>query len=135
MSAAPVRHDDLFGLGDRLAKARKRAQIPAGVMAEILGVHRNSISNYENGHQVPSRGTVITWAVVTQQPVSWLLGSDYPELSERATALLSGDGESLASICCQTEVATLLVLASPRQQFALDAAVTFRSERLIQRAS
>ncbi len=138
--SATVSHEayNPFGLGDRLAKARKRAGITAGVMAELLGVHRNSISNYETGRQVPSRGTVLLWAALTQQPTEWLLGEDYPALSERAASLLSGNGTVLAltpSISEPGAILTLLVLESARQRFALNTSVAFRSERLIHLAS
>lgn len=136
MSMSAVVHEDLsrFHLGDRLAKARKTAKLPPSVMAELLGVHRNSISNYESGRQTPSLGQVIAWATITGESLLWLIGNDYP-LSERATALLSGDTKVLEFFPSNTEVATLLVLESARQRFALDPVLMFKADRLIQRAS
>lgn len=124
----------LFELGDRLAKSRKKARISAADMAEILGVHRNSIGNYEAGRQTPSLGLVIAWAVITRQPLSWLMGQDFP-LSERAATVLSNDAQMLEFFPGSTEVSTLLVLASARHRFALEAPVSLRDQRPIAQAS
>lgn len=73
-------------LGDRLRKAREVSALDAAEMAERLGVHRNTISNYENGKTKVSRSVVLHWAMVTGVDRDWLLyGDDEPEDGARST--------------------------------------------------
>ena len=65
-----------FTLGDRLRKAREVANISASEMAIHLGVHRNTISNFEHDHTEPKLVYLREWASVTGAPLEWLLGSD-----------------------------------------------------------
>lgn len=65
-----------FTLGDRLRKAREVAGISSAEMAEHLGVHRNTIGNFEHDHQEPKLAYIRAWASVTGAPLTWLLDLD-----------------------------------------------------------
>lgn len=59
-------------LGDRLAKARKDAQLTTYEMAEKLGVTRATITNWENDHTHPRRYATDSWARITGVDAGWL---------------------------------------------------------------
>ena len=66
-------------LGDRMAKARKAAGYDTpGEMAARLGVHRNTVSNWEHGRVDVPPTAIIAWASVTSVPQWWLLGDGEP---------------------------------------------------------
>lgn len=65
-----------FELRDRLRKAREVKQLSRDELADLLGVHRNTVANYETGRQVPTRATVLAWAMVTDCPAEWLEHGD-----------------------------------------------------------
>lgn len=60
-------------LGDRLRKARLAADVSASDMADLLGVHRNSISAYENDRTEPKVHSIVQWSNATGIPLDWLL--------------------------------------------------------------
>jgi transcriptional regulator with XRE-family HTH domain len=62
-------------LGDRLAKARRDvAKLTTRQMAEVLGVHKNTVTNWETGAIQPRRYAITAWAQVTGVSEAWLLG-------------------------------------------------------------
>ena len=63
--------------GQRLRIARENAGFEQGEFAELIGISRNTVSNYENGRKEVRRTTVVTWAKATKVPFSWLMGEDY----------------------------------------------------------
>lgn len=66
----------MWTLGDRLAKARRMADLSVQDMADALGVSRNTVTNYERGHTDPARGVLIAYASVTGVPMWWIEGLD-----------------------------------------------------------
>lgn len=56
---------------DRLHKSLRIAGMTSGQMAEYLGVHRNTVSNYLGGKSVDKR-TLMLWALRTGVPYEWL---------------------------------------------------------------
>lgn len=60
-------------LGDRLAKARDVAGLSTYAIAELLGVSRNTVTNWETGSTNPKRYAVEAWARATGVDVAWLL--------------------------------------------------------------
>lgn len=62
--------------GDRLAKARRLAQLTQEEMAERLGTTKQSVSNWENDVTQPRdlAGVVDQWSEITRVPAAWLLG-------------------------------------------------------------
>jgi transcriptional regulator with XRE-family HTH domain len=63
-------------LGDRMAKARRASGVSSYAMAAHLGVSRNTIGRWENGHTTPTKSVVIVWSQVTGAPIDWLAGDD-----------------------------------------------------------
>lgn len=59
-------------VGDRMAKARREADIPTAVMCEYLGIHRNSLHAYERGRSRPPRAVLRLWAMRCNVPLEWL---------------------------------------------------------------
>ena len=69
----PVVPDPLeWDLADRLAKAMRIGGYRATTLAAVLGVHRNTVSNYLSGKIAPDRRTLIAWASECGVPMRWL---------------------------------------------------------------
>jgi transcriptional regulator with XRE-family HTH domain len=73
----------VWTLGDRLRKARSQAGIGSEQMAAIIGTSRGTISNYENDHTDIPVKAITKWATATGVSVTWLIGSDDPDLRSR----------------------------------------------------
>ena len=77
-------------LGDRLRKAREQAALSVADMAEKLGVHRNTVTNYERDHDAKGAPAEIVaeWARITETDVAWLIGfqTSAPQHGDRETA-------------------------------------------------
>lgn len=75
--AAQQQRMPVWTLGDHLRKARLHASIGStGDMADRLGVHRNSVINYESDRIKPPLDVVVRWARITHLPLDWFL-EDY----------------------------------------------------------
>lgn len=73
MSEMHARYEALdWTLADRLAKALQYAGKSHQDMADDLGVHRNTISNYTSGRRPVDRRTKLAWSVATGVPFQWL---------------------------------------------------------------
>ena len=59
-------------LVDRLRKSRLLAGLEQADLADMIGVSRNSISNYENGKTELSATTFVRWAAATGVTLDWL---------------------------------------------------------------
>ena len=59
-------------LADRLHRARRHAGMEQGELAGAIGIARSSLSSYENGHRVPRRPVILSWAMATGVDVGWL---------------------------------------------------------------
>ena len=57
---------------DRLAKALRHAGVSRQEMADYLGVHPNTISNYVHGHIQPDKRTLMLWAARCGVSFEWL---------------------------------------------------------------
>ena len=71
-SAHEIPHRLHFDMSDRLAKALRVAGMTNAEMAEYLGVSRNTISNWTNGHQPVKKQSLRLWALRTGVPLEWL---------------------------------------------------------------
>lgn len=76
----------VWTLGDRLRKAREGAGLEQSAIADDLGVSRRSVGNWECGHVVPKRATLLAWALRTGVPVWWLEGAEEPQQDSPAGA-------------------------------------------------
>lgn len=65
-------------LQDRLARARRHAGLEQGELAELAGVSRKSVSNWELGRTVPRRAAIIAIAYATGVSVEWLEYGETP---------------------------------------------------------
>lgn len=75
MSAAHdegMKHRLSFDQADRLGKALRLAGMTSGEMAQYLGVHRNSVTNWVHGHNSADKRTLMLWALRTGVPLQWL---------------------------------------------------------------
>ena len=63
-------------LGDRMRKAREHAGLKQTDLARDTGIGRSSIVNYETGRYAPSRPVLLSWALCTGVPLTWLTGDD-----------------------------------------------------------
>ena len=61
-----------WDVADRMRKALRVSSTRVGVMADYLGVTRNTVGNYINGHTGPDKRTLRLWALRTGQPLEWL---------------------------------------------------------------
>ena len=59
-------------LADRLVRARRHAGMEQGELADAIGIARSSLSSYENGHRVPRRPVILSWAMATGVDLGWL---------------------------------------------------------------
>jgi len=61
-----------FDLADRMRRALRISESSVQDMAEYLGVSRNTVGSWINGHIVPSKQTLRLWAMRTGVPFVWL---------------------------------------------------------------
>ena len=66
-------NDNRFG--DNLKRIRSENNLTQGELADRLGMEQASISRYENGHHVPSIGSVSKIAFCLEVTISDLLDS------------------------------------------------------------
>lgn len=87
MTAAPTGEEQgipVWTYGDRMRKARERLGLSQNEMADLLGISRQSVSNYEQCHTRPLRSILRRWAAVTNVPPEWLALGDNPGPGGRA---------------------------------------------------
>jgi DNA-binding XRE family transcriptional regulator len=65
-------------LGDRLRKARETAGLSQAELAADIGISRASVVNYEVDRYTPSRPVLLSWALRTGVPLTWLAGAAAP---------------------------------------------------------
>lgn len=61
-----------WDIRDRLRKARETAGLEQSELATVMGVSRQTVSNYEKGHVQPRRSGLRLWAMATGVPVEWI---------------------------------------------------------------
>ena len=59
-------------VADRLRKAREHAGLDQTELADLVGISRNTISNYERGQTAPKRPVLLAWSLATGVPRAWL---------------------------------------------------------------
>lgn len=74
--AAETRIDLRWDIADRLRKALRTADVSVGDMAGYLGVSRQTVGRYINGHVTPDRRTLRLWALRCKVPLRWLAEGD-----------------------------------------------------------
>lgn len=61
-----------WDLPDRMRKSLRASGVGVQEMADYLGVARNTVSTWVNGHIAPSKQTLRLWAMRTGVPLIWL---------------------------------------------------------------
>jgi transcriptional regulator with XRE-family HTH domain len=79
MQAMTSTNDETTPFAKRLSKARTWAQFSQGDLAEILGVHKRSVGNYETGERMPPTDITVQWSIICGVDLGWLLSA--PDLS------------------------------------------------------
>lgn len=74
IAAAPA---PTWTLGDRLAKARRFANLEQADMALALGISRALVSKFERDQSEPRIGQLRKWAETTGVSVEWMMGYGY----------------------------------------------------------
>jgi DNA-binding XRE family transcriptional regulator len=93
MTVAPQMRDLPFG--HRLRIARMQAGLSISALASAIGVARETLSAWENGHQEPKASALRAIAEKTGASVDWLLfGDTRVKLKGRAAKLLVHDGSA-----------------------------------------
>ena len=67
-----------FDLADRMRRALRISGVTVQDVADYLGVARNTVSTWINGHIVPSKQTLRLWAMRTGVPFAWLETGQVP---------------------------------------------------------
>lgn len=114
-------------LGWRLRMAMEKAGIENNEMAQLLGVHRGTITRYTHDESVPKRGFIAQWAAICHVPAAWLAGELFsdptdedravPQPRRRASDITSDTTEDLGRyaqpvLARQERCASDLLLAS-----------------------
>ena len=85
-----IKHTPQWTMSDRMWKARKDAGLTAAEIAEVIGISRKSVTNYETGTTKPLKPILRAWAEVTGTYVEWLEDGVAPfpsRISQGATAV------------------------------------------------
>lgn len=61
-----------FGLKDRLRKSREETGLSRAAFADLTGIARNTVLNYEHGKTKPNAIYLRTWADATGTDLEWL---------------------------------------------------------------
>lgn len=73
MSEMPTEvHIPSWDVADRMRKSMRDCGMTPQGIADFLGVHRNTVSNWINGHVAPPRPELRLWALRTGVPLRWL---------------------------------------------------------------
>jgi transcriptional regulator with XRE-family HTH domain len=65
-----------WDVADRMRKTLRCSGYSVHDMAEYLGVSRNAVSTWINGHVHPSKQTLRLWAIRTGVTYEWLAGEE-----------------------------------------------------------
>lgn len=101
-----------FDVSDRLRKARETAGYDQAELADLIGVSRETVGNYERGRTRPRKIVMNAWALATGVPVEWLrdgwaprgsnpepTGSESAQVIELHPPRSSGDAAELQEAC------------------------------------
>lgn len=80
-----------WDIADRLRKALRVADLGVAEMADYLGVSRNTVGRYINGHGIPDRRTLMLWALRCGVPYEWLAEGQPAQAAGGYRDLADGD--------------------------------------------
>lgn len=61
---------------ERMARSRKFVGLDQREMANLLGVNRNTVSNWETGVTEPTMSMFASWARITGRSMEWIVYGD-----------------------------------------------------------
>lgn len=99
-----------FDLADRMRKALRISGVGAQEMADYLGVNRNTVSNWINGHHPPDKRTKRLWAMRTGVPFEWLDNGE--EARASTTGRYQGEVVTLSESSAMQELPTQIAAAA-----------------------
>lgn len=67
-----------FEMRHRMRLALEHAGVSVNEMAELLGVDRNTVGRYLNGHTTPRLSVLRVWAMRTAVPLDWIRFGEAP---------------------------------------------------------
>jgi transcriptional regulator with XRE-family HTH domain len=73
-------------LADRLRKARELTGLDQGAFAELAGISRTTVTNYEHGKRAPRRLYLRAWAEAAHVDVAWLSTGQVTDQATSAAA-------------------------------------------------
>lgn len=80
MTNQPIQLEQLeFDLADRMRRALRVSGIGPGVMADYLGVRRETVSTWITGRITPDKRTRMLFAMRTGVPIEWLETGQVPD--------------------------------------------------------
>jgi transcriptional regulator with XRE-family HTH domain len=104
----------MWTVADRCRKARETAGYEQGELARLMGVSRETVSNYERGRTKPQMIILNAWSLATGVSRQWLLDGTIPpdgplaQLAELRTFNPKG-----AERACKRVMRPLLVKSTP----------------------
>lgn len=78
MSTQPTGVIPTWTQGERLRKARETAGYEQGEFAELIGVSRGTVSNYERDNGTAKKIVLRAWSMATGVPLAWLETGEAP---------------------------------------------------------
>jgi transcriptional regulator with XRE-family HTH domain len=78
VQAQPIPGAPQWDQADKMRKALRHADVSVQEIADYLGVARNTVSTWINGHIEPSTQTLRLWSIRTGVPYEWLMDTTLP---------------------------------------------------------
>lgn len=72
LTTPPELHIPQITIGVRLKLARESADLSQYELGDAIGIAPRSVQNYERGNTTPKRPVLLSWALATGVPLSWL---------------------------------------------------------------
>lgn len=87
----PIQKRDVIpDLADRTAKSLQLSGLSVQDMTELLGCHRNSVSNWLNRRANPFPATLMIWAERTGVSYEWLRDGHWPANGSKPLSQVNG---------------------------------------------
>lgn len=74
-----------FDLADRMRKSLRVATMGVSEIASLIGVSRNTASNWINGRARPNCTQMSLWATYSHAPLHWLKTGEAPPITGNAS--------------------------------------------------
>jgi transcriptional regulator with XRE-family HTH domain len=95
-----------FEMRHRMRLALEHARVSVNEMGDLLGVDRNTVSRYLNGHTTPRLSVLRVWSMRCGVPLTWIT-------TGRSDGNDTGPGLGVSPSACYPDRAGRLVLLRP----------------------